>query len=138
MARPRRRYEDLSPTRVRRLKALLLARSALVGVLLFAAYYLLPLNKPEDLGVLLLVEGSDPHRRHPTRARTGPTGSVKPPTAGLHIEIGGPPGRRAEQAHDLIDWHLETSHRADCSPEFMPSPFSLVVVVPQPVRELRY
>ena len=35
MARPRQRYEDLSPSRVRRLKALLLAPSALVGALLF-------------------------------------------------------------------------------------------------------
>ena len=57
MARPRRRYEDLSPSRVRRWKVLLLARSALVGVLLFVAYYLLPLDKPEDYGLLLLVGG---------------------------------------------------------------------------------
>src|SRR5664279_1185986 len=57
MARPGRRYEDLSPSHVRRRKALLLARSALVGLLLFVAYYLLPLNKPEDIGVLLLVGG---------------------------------------------------------------------------------
>ena len=57
MARPRRRYEDLSPSRVRRWKVLLLARSALVGVLLFVAYYLLPLNGPEGIGVLLLVGG---------------------------------------------------------------------------------
>ena len=35
--------------------ALCRARSALVGVLLLVAYYLLPLNKPEDIGVLLLV-----------------------------------------------------------------------------------
>jgi len=57
MARPGRRYEDLSPARVRRRKALLLARSAVVGVLLFVAYYLLPLDKPEDYGLLLLVGG---------------------------------------------------------------------------------
>ena len=56
MARPGP-YQDLSPSRVRRLKALLLARSALVGVLLFVAYYLLPLNKPESYGLLLLVGG---------------------------------------------------------------------------------
>ena len=54
MARPGRRDEDLSPSRVRRRKALLLARSAVVGVLLFVAYYLLPLDKPEDIGVLLV------------------------------------------------------------------------------------
>jgi formate hydrogenlyase subunit 4 len=57
MARPRRRFEDLSPSRVRRWKALVLARSALVGVMLFVAYFLLPLNEPEDFGVLLLVGG---------------------------------------------------------------------------------
>ena len=36
----------------------MLARSALVGALLFVAYYLLPLNRTtEDVGVLLLVGG---------------------------------------------------------------------------------
>ena len=55
--RPSRRYEDLSPARRRRLEAVLLARSVIVGVLLFVAYYLLPLNGPEGIGVLLLVGG---------------------------------------------------------------------------------
>jgi len=49
--------QDLSPTHQRRLKALLLARSVLAGVLLFVAYYLLPLDKPEDFGILLLIGG---------------------------------------------------------------------------------
>jgi hypothetical protein len=49
--------EDLSPSKVRRLKAPLLARSALVGVLLFVGYYLLPLNTTEDIGPLLLIGG---------------------------------------------------------------------------------
>jgi len=40
-----------------RLKAPLLARSALVGVLLFVGYYLLPLNTTEDIGPLLLIGG---------------------------------------------------------------------------------
>ena len=56
MLRSGRRYEDLTPGR-RRLEAVLVARSVLVGVLLFVAYYLLPLNKPESFGVLLLVGG---------------------------------------------------------------------------------
>jgi len=55
--RPSRRYEDLSPARRRRLEAVLLARSVIVGVLLFVAYYLLPLDKPESFGLLLLVGG---------------------------------------------------------------------------------
>jgi len=57
MPRPSRRCEDLTPARRRRLEAALLARSVVVGVLLFVAYYLLPLNKPESFGVLLLVGG---------------------------------------------------------------------------------
>src|SRR5664280_667874 len=52
-----RRYQDLTPARRRRLEAVLLARSVIVGVLLVAAYYLLPLDKPEDFGVALLVGG---------------------------------------------------------------------------------
>jgi hypothetical protein len=55
MPRPSRRYEDLTPARRRRHEAALLARSVIVGVLLFVAYYLLPLNKPEAYGLLLLV-----------------------------------------------------------------------------------
>ena len=57
MLRSGRRYEDLTPGRRRRLETLLVARSVLVGALLFVAYYLLPLDKPEDIGVLLLVGG---------------------------------------------------------------------------------
>ena len=57
MLRSGRRYEDLTPGRRRRLETLLVARSVLVGALLFVAYYLLPLNKPESFGVLLLVGG---------------------------------------------------------------------------------
>ena len=51
------RNEDLSPSRARRLKALLLAGSAAVGVLLFVAYLLLPLDKAETIGLLMLVGG---------------------------------------------------------------------------------
>src|SRR5664279_3694142 len=35
----------------------MLARSVLAGVLLFAAYYLLPLDKSQDFGILLLIGG---------------------------------------------------------------------------------
>ena len=38
-------------------EGLLLARSAWVGVLLFVGYYLLPLDKTEDIGPLLLIGG---------------------------------------------------------------------------------
>ena len=57
MPRPSRRYEDLTPSHRHRLEAVLLARSVIVGILLFVAYYLLPLNKPEGFGVALLVGG---------------------------------------------------------------------------------
>jgi len=57
MPRSRGRYQELSPSHQRRLKAAMLARSVLVGVLLFAAYYLLPLDQPEDIGILLLIGG---------------------------------------------------------------------------------
>ena len=60
MPRPSTRYDDLTPGRRRRLEAALLARSVIVGVLLFVAYYLLPLNKPEAFGLLLLVGGLIP------------------------------------------------------------------------------
>ncbi len=57
MSRTKPRYEDLSPSRRRRLQALLIVRSALVGVLLIFAYYAMPLNKPEDVGVVFLIAG---------------------------------------------------------------------------------
>ncbi len=57
MPRRRRRLESLSPLQLRRYKALLLTRSALVGALLFAAYYLLPLDQPENVGLLFLIGG---------------------------------------------------------------------------------
>ena len=57
MARRRRHLESLSPPQLRRYRALLLARSALVGALLFAAYYLFPLDQPENVGLLFLIGG---------------------------------------------------------------------------------
>ena len=63
MPRSSRRYEDLTPARRRRLEAVLLARSVIVGVLLFVAYYLLPLDKPEDFGRAAAGRGPHPGRR---------------------------------------------------------------------------
>jgi len=57
MPRPSRLYQDLTPAHRRRLEAVLLARSVLVGVLLIVAYYLLPLDNPGGIGVLLLIGG---------------------------------------------------------------------------------
>jgi hypothetical protein len=58
MARPRRRYEDMSPSHVRWLQALSLAKSALIGVLLLVAYYLLPLDEWKGgVGVATLLAG---------------------------------------------------------------------------------
>jgi voltage-gated potassium channel len=57
MARSRQRYEDLSPSRRRRVKAVLLARSALVAVGLVAAYYVLPMDAPGLSGTVVLLVG---------------------------------------------------------------------------------
>jgi hypothetical protein len=58
MARPRRRYEDMTPSHVRWLQALSLAESALIGALLLVAYYLLPLNEfGGGIGVPTLIAG---------------------------------------------------------------------------------
>src|SRR5664279_3810134 len=57
MPRTRESHQDLSPARQRRLKALLLGRSVLAGVLLFVAYYLLPLDQSADFGIVLLIGG---------------------------------------------------------------------------------
>jgi voltage-gated potassium channel len=57
MPRSRERYEDLTPTQRHRVEAVLLARSALVGVLLVVAYYVLPLDRPAASGVLVLAAG---------------------------------------------------------------------------------
>jgi voltage-gated potassium channel len=57
MARSRQRYEDLSPSRRRRVKAVMLARSALVAVGLVAAYYVLPMDTPGVSGTVVLLVG---------------------------------------------------------------------------------
>jgi voltage-gated potassium channel len=52
-----RRYEDLTESERHRREAVELGRSTLVGVLLVVAYYVVPLDRPADAGVLLLVAG---------------------------------------------------------------------------------
>jgi len=51
------RYEDLTKAQLRRLATLLVARSLIVAVLLFVAYYVLPMNRPERSGLVVLVVG---------------------------------------------------------------------------------
>ena len=57
MAQQRHRYEDLSQSQRRRVKALLLIRSTLVGVVVMVGYYLLPMTKPGINGTVVLVVG---------------------------------------------------------------------------------
>jgi voltage-gated potassium channel len=57
MARSQQWYEDLSPSKRRRVKARMLARGALVGVLVLVAYYTLPMNSPGIGGTLILAVG---------------------------------------------------------------------------------
>src|SRR6478609_992005 len=51
------RYEDLTKAQLRRLAILLVARSLIVAVLLFVGYYVLPMNRPERSGLVVLVVG---------------------------------------------------------------------------------
>ena len=57
MAQPRHRHEDLSPSQRRRVKALLLIRATLVGVVVMVGYYVLPMTKPGMNGTVVLVVG---------------------------------------------------------------------------------
>jgi hypothetical protein len=56
MARSRQHYEELTGSRRRRVKALLLLRAALVGVVVVVGYYMLPMNEP-GIGAIVLVVG---------------------------------------------------------------------------------
>src|SRR5664279_997039 len=51
------RYEDLSKAQLKRLAIRLVARSLAVAVLLFTGYYVLPMNRPERSGLVVLVVG---------------------------------------------------------------------------------
>src|SRR5664279_1577797 len=50
-------FEDLSKAQRQRLRIILLVRSLVVAVLLFVAYYALPLNRPTRAGVVVLIVG---------------------------------------------------------------------------------
>lgn len=50
MARSQQWYEDLSPSKRRWVKALLLARAALVGVVVLVGYYALPMDSLGSVG----------------------------------------------------------------------------------------
>jgi hypothetical protein len=51
------RYEDLTKAQLRRLATLLVARSLVVAVLLFVGYYVLPMDRPERSGLVVLIVG---------------------------------------------------------------------------------
>ncbi len=51
------RYEDLTKAQLRRLATLLVTRSLIVAVLLFVGYYVLPMNRPERSGLVVLIVG---------------------------------------------------------------------------------
>jgi voltage-gated potassium channel len=51
------RYEDLTKAQLRRLAVMLVTRSLIVAVLLFVGYYVLPMNRPERSGLVVLVVG---------------------------------------------------------------------------------
>jgi hypothetical protein len=51
------RYEDLTKAQLRRLATILVTRSLIVAVLLFVAYYVLPMNRPERSGLVVLIVG---------------------------------------------------------------------------------
>jgi hypothetical protein len=54
---PAQRYEDLSRAQLKRLAFRLVTRSLVVAILLFVAYYLLPMNRPERSGIIVLIVG---------------------------------------------------------------------------------
>jgi len=51
------RYEDLTSAQRHRLITKLLTRSILVGLLIVVAYYTLPLDRPADTGLIILIVG---------------------------------------------------------------------------------
>ena len=51
------RYEDLTKAQRRRLAIQLVARTLVVTILLFVAYYVLPMDRPERSGVIVLIVG---------------------------------------------------------------------------------
>ena len=57
MAKSSRRYEELTPAQRNRLVTKMLSRSILVALLIVVAYYALPLDRPADAGLIILVVG---------------------------------------------------------------------------------
>ncbi len=57
MAQSRQRYEELTPAQRKRLITKMLVRSILVALLIVVAYYTLPLDRPADVGLIILVVG---------------------------------------------------------------------------------
>ena len=57
MAKSSRRYEELTPAQRNRLITTMLTRSIVVALLIVVAYYTLPLDRPADIGLVILVVG---------------------------------------------------------------------------------
>jgi|SRR5664279_3753724 hypothetical protein len=57
MARSSQRYEELTPAQRNRLITKMLTRSIVVALLIVVAYYTLPLDRPADIGLVILVVG---------------------------------------------------------------------------------
>jgi voltage-gated potassium channel len=57
MAKSSRRYEELTPAQRNRLITKMLTRSIVVALLIVVAYYTLPLDRPADIGLVILVVG---------------------------------------------------------------------------------
>jgi voltage-gated potassium channel len=57
MARSQQWYEDLSQSKRRRLQARVLAKGALVGVVILVGYYVLPMDSPGVSGTIILAVG---------------------------------------------------------------------------------
>ena len=57
MAKSTPRYEDLTSAQRNRLITKLLTRSILVALLIVVAYYTLPLDRPADAGLVILIVG---------------------------------------------------------------------------------
>ena len=51
------RYEALTPAQRNRLITKMLTRSILTAILILVAYYTLPLNRPADIGLVILIGG---------------------------------------------------------------------------------
>jgi len=55
--KPILKYEDLTTSQRKRLATQLVLRSLVVAILMFIGYYALPLNRPENAGIIVLIVG---------------------------------------------------------------------------------